>query len=312
MIKIEQLSRKYGDFTAVDEVSFEISPGEIVGLLGHNGAGKTTIMKMMTGFLEPTNGAITIDGLDIADNRRKIQKKIGYLPENCPVYPEMTTFGYLDYSAALHGVSERERPDLIMEALSRTALTEKARERISTLSRGYRQRTGVAQAILHKPSILILDEPTNGLDPTQIQHMRNLISELSQTATLIISTHILQEVQAICDRVIIIKDGRVALDSRLDELQQNSRLLVSINEESDKAVRLFTDFTQISSVNKAEVTEHDNAIHTFELQLENGADREQTAASVSAAIHEQGWNLYSMHFAARNLETVFSEITSTV
>ncbi|MFW2368881.1 MAG: ABC transporter ATP-binding protein [Desulforhopalus sp.] len=310
MIKLEQLSRKYGDFTAVDEVSFEIYPGEIVGLLGHNGAGKTTIMKMMTGFLEPTSGTITIDGQDITNYRRNIQKKIGYLPENCPVYPEMTTLGYLDYSAALHGVPKRERPPLIMEALSRTALTEKARERIATLSRGYRQRTGVAQAILHKPSILIMDEPTNGLDPTQIQHMRNLISELSQTATLIVSTHILQEVQAICDRVIIIKDGRVALDSRLDELQQNNRLLVTINEEGNKAGELFTNFSGVNVAARMNGGGNDTVVCTYELQLEKEANKNQTAASIATAIHEQGWNLYSMHFEARNLEKVFTEITS--
>jgi len=310
MIQIEQLSRKYGDFTAVDEVSFEISPGEIVGLLGHNGAGKTTIMKMMTGYLEPTSGTITIDGLDIADSRREIQKKIGYLPENCPVYPEMTTLAYLEYSAALHGVPERDRPALILEALGRTALTEKAGQRIAKLSRGFRQRTGVAQAILHKPSILILDEPTNGLDPTQIQHMRNLISELSQTATIIVSTHILQEVQAICDRVIIIKDGRVALDSRLDELQQNSRLLVSINRGRDKAAKLFTDFAEITAATLINGGGSSQNVHTFELQLKNGTDRDQTAATVAAAIHQQGWDLYAMHFATRNLENVFAEITS--
>jgi ABC-2 type transport system ATP-binding protein len=310
MIKIEQLSRKYGDFTAVDEVSFEISPGEIVGLLGHNGAGKTTIMKMMTGYLEPTSGTITIDGLDIADSRRDIQKKIGYLPENCPVYPEMTTLAYLEYSAALHGVPERDRPALILEALGRTALTEKASERIATLSRGFRQRTGVAQAILHKPSILILDEPTNGLDPTQIQHMRNLISELSQTATIIVSTHILQEVQAICGRVIIIKDGRVALDSRLDELQQNSRLRISINSGGDKAAKLFTDFAEITAATPVNGGGSSQSVHTFELQLKNGTDRDQIAAAVATAIHQQGWELYAMHFATRNLENVFAEITS--
>lgn len=170
MIQVENITRKYGYFTAVDDVSFTIRKGEIVGLLGHNGAGETTIMKMLTGYLEPTSGNITIDGLPIRENRSLIQKMIGYLPENCPIYPEMSILCYLDYSASLHGVSERDRAVLISEAVSRTALKEKATELIPTLSRGYRQRVGVAQAILHKPAILILDEPTNGLDPTQIQH----------------------------------------------------------------------------------------------------------------------------------------------
>ncbi|MCI5221885.1 MAG: ATP-binding cassette domain-containing protein, partial [Candidatus Electrothrix sp. AR4] len=254
MIKVENLTRKYGDVTAVDTVSFEIDHGEIVGLLGHNGAGKTTIMKMMTGYLEPTEGCISVDGLDIGKDRRKIQKKVGYLPENCPVYPEMTVLDYLEYSAALHGIAKRNRPALIREAVERTALEAKATKQLSTLSRGFRQRTGVAQAILHKPGILILDEPTNGLDPTQIQHMRILIAELSKSATVIVSTHILQEVQAVCDRVIIIKDGGLALDSRLDELRQSSKLLISTDAETDKAVELFTSFPQVASA--AAVREH--------------------------------------------------------
>ena len=302
MINVEHLTRKYGDFTAVDDVSFEIGRGEIVGLLGHNGAGKTTIMKMMTGYLEPTEGNITIDGLDVGRDRRKIQKKIGYLPENCPVYPEMTVLDYLDYSAALHGVAEQDRPALIREAVARTALEAKATKQLSTLSRGYRQRTGVAQAILHKPDILILDEPTNGLDPTQIQHMRILIRELAETATVIISTHILQEVQAICDRVIIIKDGTVALDSRVDGLQQSSKLLINTDAETDSALELFQSFSQVAS---AEAVREQQ----FELELNTDADGKATAAALAKGIHEKDWQLFALHFESRNLETVFAEIS---
>lgn len=302
MITVENLTRKYGDCTAVNDVSFEIRPGEIVGLLGHNGAGKTTIMKMMTGYLEPTAGSITIDSLNIAKDRRTIQKKIGYLPENCPLYPEMSILGYLDYCAALHGIVKQERSGLIREAVMRTALTEKAAELISTLSRGYRQRTGVAQAILHKPDILILDEPTNGLDPTQIRHMRDLIAELAKTATVIVSTHILQEVQAVCGRVIIIKDGKVALDSRLDELQSNARLLISTDAEPSRAAELFGTFPQIASA--AQIGDS-----WFEFQLNQGADRSETAAAVAKGIHEHGWKLYALQFEARTLETIFTEIS---
>lgn len=310
MIKVTNITRKYGDFKAVDDVSFEISQGEIVGLLGHNGAGKTTIMKMMTGFLEPTSGSITIDGLDIGVNRQAIQKKIGYLPENCPVYPEMSILGYLEYSAALHGVVEQDRPVLINQAVTRTALTEKATNLISTLSRGYRQRTGVAQAILHKPTILILDEPTNGLDPTQIQHMRTLITQLSKTSTVIVSTHILQEVQAICDRVIIMKDGKMVLDSPLNELQKNRRLLISTNGAGNKALKLFNSIDRITSAIYVDEHQQDPAIQTFELSLENDTEDHETAAAVSSSIHKQGWKLYDMHFEARNLETVFAEISN--
>jgi len=302
MINVANLTRKYGDFTAVSNVSFEISPGEIVGLLGHNGAGKTTIMKMMTGYLEATSGSITIDGLSVAKERRAVQQKIGYLPENCPVYPEMTILSYLEYCAALHGIPERERPALIREAVERTALTEKAMELISTLSRGYRQRTGVAQAILHKPAILILDEPTNGLDPTQIRQMRSLITELAKTATVIISTHILQEVQAVCNRVIIIKNGKVALDSRLDDLRQSSRLLVSSKAEPAKAIQHFTALPMIAKAVQA-------GEHRFELELRKDADSREAAAAVADAVHAQHWPLYGLQYESRTLETVFAEIS---
>lgn len=309
MIRVQNVTRKYGDFTAVDDVSFEITPGEIVGLLGHNGAGKTTIMKMLTGCLEPTHGQLTIDELDITKDRFQIQKKIGYLPENCPIYPEMTVLGYLDYSAALHNVPGDERKALIREAIERTSLQDKATDKIATLSRGYRQRTGVAQAILHKPSILILDEPTNGLDPTQIQQMRALITELAKTSTVIISTHILQEVQAICGRVIIINDGKMALDSRLDQLQLNNKLLVTTDADKEKAMELFTSFSQVSSAVRVNTSEPNSKISKFELQLEDDQCSNDTAAAISRSIHEHGWQLYAIHYESRNLEKVFADIS---
>ncbi|MCW5213340.1 ABC transporter ATP-binding protein [Desulfobulbus sp. TB] len=303
MIKIEHLTRKYGDFTAVNDVSFEINQGEIVGLLGHNGAGKTTIMKMMTGYLEPTQGNITIDELEIDKDRRAIQKKIGYLPENCPVYPEMTVLDYLEYSAALHGIAPKDRPALIRKAVERTALTAKATQQLSTLSRGYRQRTGVAQAILHQPDILILDEPTNGLDPTQIQQMRILIAEMSKTATVIVSTHILQEVQAVCDRVIIVKDGAMALDAQVDGLQQSSKLFISTDAHPAAAVKLFQSFSQVTSATAGKEQQ-------FTLELNADADGQKTAAALAKKIHTKNWQLFALHFESRNLETVFAEISA--
>jgi len=308
MINVKQLTRKYGDFTAVDNVSFTISPGEIVGLLGHNGAGKTTIMKMITGYLEPTEGTITVDGLDVAEKRREVQEKIGYLPENCPVYPEMTVIDYLDYSAALRGIGSADRPKRIGEAIARTGLAEKASWPIAKLSRGYRQRTGVAQAILHQPDILILDEPTNGLDPTQIQQMRSLITDLAKHSTVIISTHILQEVQAICDRVIIMKDGEKALDARLTDLNRNDRLLVIISAPPDTAETVLKGMSGVNAVHAATVAGSDN--HTYALSLNTAENRLQTAADIASTIHENGWQLYGMHFEFRNLETVFAEISA--
>jgi ABC-2 type transport system ATP-binding protein len=309
MIRLEKITRKYGDFTAVNEVTFEISPGEIVGLLGHNGAGKTTIMKMITGYLEPTAGTVTVNGRDITADRRRIQQDIGYLPENCPVYPEMTVIDYLDYSAALHGLSAAERPAMIAEAIDRTGLRDKATWSIANLSRGYRQRTGVAQAILHRPKILILDEPTNGLDPTQIQHMRQLITDLARESTVIISTHILQEVQAICDRVIIMKDGSKALDCRLAELQNENRLLLTVDAEQEKATALLGTLAGVSKAASASGSERQGVGRTYSLTLA-GSDHHQTAAAIARAVHEQGWQLYGMQFESRNLETVFAEISA--
>ncbi|MFH0782652.1 MAG: ABC transporter ATP-binding protein [Pseudomonadota bacterium] len=310
MIKVENITRKYGDFAAVDNVSFAISPGEIVGLLGHNGAGKTTIMKMITGYLEPTSGTITVGGRDIGADRRSIQQDIGYLPENCPVYPEMTVFDYLDYAAALHGLSETERAPLIAQAIARTELQDKAIQPIATLSRGYRQRTGVAQAILHNPGILILDEPTNGLDPTQIQHMRGLITKLAENSTIIISTHILQEVQAICDRVIILKDGKKALDSRLDALRTEGRLLVSVNGEPGEVITCLGAVAGVTQVAPLVSVAQASPGKTYGLTLENSENRHESAATIAKTVHDKGWQLYSMGFEARNLETVFAEISA--
>ncbi len=309
MIKLDGITRTYGDFKAVDDVSFTISPGEIVGLLGHNGAGKTTIMKMITGYLEPTSGTISIDGREIAGDRRAIQRKIGYLPENCPVYPEMTVIDYLDYAASLHGLPEEDRPPLVAAAIARTELREKALQQVATLSRGYRQRTGVAQAILHNPAILILDEPTNGLDPTQIQHMRALITGLAEKSTVIISTHILQEVQAICDRVIIMKDGKKVLDSRLDALQTEGRLLLSLDGDAQAGEAFLRTLPGVRAVSPMG-QQAGMPGRTYALTLDPGGARHEAAAAVAAAVHDKGWKLYSLAFESRNLETVFAELSA--
>lgn len=307
MIRVESLTRTYGDHTAVDQVSFEIAQSEIVGLLGHNGAGKTTIMKMLTGFLEPTAGHIDINGLDIRTRRQAVQRQIGYLPENCPVYPEMTVIDYLDYAAALHDVVKGERETLIREAIIRTELESKAADLISTLSRGYRQRVGVAQAILHRPTLLILDEPTNGLDPTQIQHMRGLIKMLAETATIIISTHILQEVQAICDRVLIIQDGCKVLDARLEELQSGSHLRLVTDAEPERATALFRTLSQVTSVDSATA---DGKRHAYTLAIDDGLDPTDVAPSVAQACIEQGFKLYALTPERRDLETIFGELSA--
>ena len=300
MIKVNSLFRNYGDFKAVDDVSFEINKGEVVGLLGHNGAGKTTIMKMMTGYLEPTSGSIEVDQLQIDTDTRAIQARIGYLPENCPVWPEMTVIDYLKYQAHLHGVEDVRIQPAVVDAVRRTSLKEKATSSIQTLSRGYRQRVGVAQAILHSPDIIILDEPTNGLDPTQILQMRELIRELAKTATVILSTHILQEVQAVCERVLIMRDGKLVVDSLIADLQSGRQLRLAI--DSGEASDYLACVAGVSKVEKLESADGKSSY-----LLDCG---EAVAPEVAAAIASAGDKLYSLSPEVRNLETVFAEVNA--
>jgi len=300
MIKVNSIFRNYGDFKAVDDVSFEINKGEVVGLLGHNGAGKTTIMKMMTGYLEPTSGSIEVDQLQIDTDMRAIQARIGYLPENCPVWPEMTVIDYLKYQAHLHGVEDAKIQPAVVDAVRRTSLKEKATSSIQTLSRGYRQRVGVAQAILHSPDIIILDEPTNGLDPTQILQMRELIRELAKTATVILSTHILQEVQAVCERVLIMRDGKLVVDSSIADLQSGRQLRLAI--DSSEASDYLACVAGVSKVEKLESADGKSSY-----LLDCG---ETVAPEVVAAIASAGDKLYSLSPEVRNLETVFAEVNT--
>ena len=307
MIRVESLTRTYGDLTAVDQVSFEIRTGEIVGLLGHNGAGKTTIMKMLTGYLEPTGGCIEINGLDISTKRATVQRQIGYLPENDPLYYEMTVIDYLDYAATLHGIPDTERTDRIREAIAQTELSSRATDTIGTLSRGFCQRVGVAQAILHNPRVLILDEPTNGLDPTQVQHMRALIRSMAEHATVILSTHILQEVQAICSRVIIIQDGRKVLDSTMDELLTGKRLQVAVDAEPERAIKMLSSVNGVVSVESVSQRGPGNR---YVLDLGNDVDPAEAAHIVASRIATEGWKLYALQPERRDLEQIFSEISA--
>jgi ABC-2 type transport system ATP-binding protein len=301
-ISISNLTRRYGDFVAVDDVSFNIRHGEVLGLLGPNGAGKSTIMKMLTGFLEPTSGAIRVDELEMIRDTAAIQRRIGYLPENCPVWPEMTVIEFLEYQATLHDMSADTRARAVAIAIRRTELLDKATHTIHTLSRGYRQRVGVAQAILHSPDIVILDEPTNGLDPTQILHMRSLIRELSQSATVIVSTHILQEVQAVCERVLILRAGRKVIDARLDEMQRDAHLLVTLDRDETNALPVLRAVEGVRSVRLL-----DRSAIRYRYALE--VDESRTPA-VGAAVVGAGLALYGLEREQRTLEKVFAEVNS--
>jgi len=295
MIEADQLTRRYGDFLAVAGVSFAIQPGEIVGLLGHNGAGKTTIMKMLTGYLEPSSGAVRVDGVDVEQDPLTVQAQLGYLPENLPLYPEMSVSDYLAFTAELRGVEPRPA---VQRAIKATELEEKALEPISTLSRGFKQRVGVAQAILHEPRFLILDEPTNGLDPSQTQHMRELIQRLSANATVILSTHIMQEVDAICDRALILRGGELVLDERLQDLKLSNRLRMRCGTDADVAQVLHN----IPGLVGTDREDDGSWSLTVEGTLDEVAEQvAQTAVSAGLALRELG-------VIQRDLETVFREV----
>ncbi|MYD99308.1 MAG: ABC transporter ATP-binding protein [Gammaproteobacteria bacterium] len=293
MINAEELTRRYGETLAVDSVSFSIGSGEIVGLLGHNGAGKTTIMKMLTGYLEPSGGRVSVDGTDVADAPEAVQQQLGYLPENCPVYPEMTVVGYLDYVAGLRHVEDRAAA--LREVLTATDLTDRAFDAIGTLSRGYQQRVGVAQAIVHRPQLLILDEPTNGLDPSQTQQMRDLIRRLAEHATVILSTHIMQEVDAVCDRVMILRAGRLALDERLDDLQRSERVVLYTDAAQDDVEAAVSGF--------AAVTREDGA-YAFD-----GVADADSRAELARRLIAAGVAVHGLAAEQRDLETVFREVS---
>lgn len=282
--------------------------GEIFALLGPNGAGKTTIMKMLTGFLEPTSGSIRVGDLQIGPDTAAIQRRIGYLPENCPGWPEMTVIEFLEYQAVLHDTPAAQRAQAVATAIRRTDLRDKATQSLQTLSRGYRQRVGVAQAILHNPDIVILDEPTNGLDPTQILHMRALIRELSQSATVIVSTHILQEVQAVCERVLILRAGRKAVDSRLDELQRDTRLLVTLDRDLEAVRPVLGAVDGVSAVTLLDAAAGGaGAAGRYRYALQAAGD---AAPAVAAAALRAGFALYELTREQRTLETVFAEVNA--
>ena len=234
MIEARGLTKRYGDLIAVDDVSFSVARGEVVGFLGPNGAGKTTTMRLLTGYLPATDGTAVIAGSDIFRDPIKARRAIGYLPESPPLYPEMTVRSFLEYVARIKDVDRKELRGAVDRAIERTALTDVSRQVIGTLSKGFRQRVGLAQAIVHNPPVLILDEPTAGLDPLQIREIRALITELTAPSqgdtqhTVILSTHILAEVDAICRRVILIHQGRKAVDAPLAELTSGGRTLEEI------------------------------------------------------------------------------------
>ena len=308
MLKVEDLTRRYGAFLAVESVSFTVSKGEIVGLLGHNGAGKTTIMKMLSGFLEPSCGSAEVDGHHIQDDLKSVQKVLGYLPETLPLYPEMTVAEYLNFSADLKGLRNGEKTTEILRVTESTDLREKFLSPISNLSRGFKQRLGVAQAILGNPSLLILDEPTNGLDPEQTQHMRSLIRDIAENATVILSTHIMQEVDALCSRVLMLHSGKLALDAQMDEIRASNSVLVESTLDPTRAKSM----ENLSGVASISVIATADGSSTYRVTTNASAELKNLSASIANEISHQKEALFLLKPELRDLETLFKEVGNEV
>ncbi|GAB4375784.1 MAG: ATP-binding cassette domain-containing protein [Acidobacteriota bacterium] len=303
MIEIEDLYKVYGQVHAVRGISFTVHRGEILGFLGPNGAGKSTTMKVMTGLTPPTSGRVRIAGHDVLENPIAVRREIGYLPEHPPLYPEMTVTDYLDFAAAIRGVPRRRRGAAIASAVERCGLGEVRRRLVGNLSKGFRQRVGLAQAVIHNPRLLILDEPTVGLDPTQVIEIRSIVREIGQERTVILSSHILPEVQATCQRVVIIDRGRVVAEGPIDRLLaagRGGRLFVRLRRPPERADEL----AALPGVSGAD-TLGDGA---FSLAAPPDDDaRERLVAELVA----RGWGPVEVRPETTSLEEVFKEVVTT-
>ncbi|WP_406700600.1 ATP-binding cassette domain-containing protein [Singulisphaera sp. Ch08] len=299
MIQVDRLTKRYGSFKAVDGVTFSVGRGEIVGLLGPNGAGKTTTMRMLTTFLGPTSGRATLAGHDMLDEPLEVRRHVGYLPENVPLYLEMRVREYLLYRAKLKDVPRSRRRAAINEVIARCRLGDVEERILGQLSKGYRQRVGLAEAMVHDPDILILDEPTAGLDPIQIREVRALIRELGNRHTILLSTHIMSEVEAVCGRVIIIAKGKIAVDDRLDRLRSESTIVIEARGPADAIRRGLETVPGVEHVVQRKL-EGDHA--AFEIHTKNGADlREELAQRVI----QNGWPLRQLDIRRTTLEDRF-------
>lgn len=311
MIDVKNVTKSYGPIDALGGISFGISAGEIVGLLGPNGAGKTTTIKILTGSLQPDEGTVNVDGRDVLEHTREVQAHIGYLPETAPLYPELTVQGYLKMMAELRGVPEEDRRARISEAVYATGLADHLARPIGELSKGFRQRVGLAQAIVHKPRLLILDEPTIGLDPTQVVEVRRLIRRLAQRSTVLLSTHILSEVEALCDRVIILINGRIRADAELSELASTSDAILVLNEEVTGMSEVLSSLPVAKGVEALE-TEQAFEEQTFPRYRILGADADaDLCPAIYDVAREKEWPLRELRQDVRTLESVFNELATS-
>ena len=307
MLEIKKLTKRFGDFTAIDNISFTVNDGEVVGFLGPNGAGKSTTMKIVTGYLAPTSGTAIIDGKDIQDFSDETRAKIGYLPERNPLYDELQVKEYLSFVAELRGVEKKKRSQKIDEMIEICGLQKMLYRSIGDLSKGFRQRVGLAQSLIHDPDIVVMDEPTSGLDPNQIIEIRELIKEIGKTKTVILSTHILPEVQETCNRMIIINEGKIVAQGTTEELtkadKQKENVIVSLKCEDKETIA--QELRHLPYVEKVE--EHERAEQgTERFRIVGSHDMREDIFKLS---HKHNWPIMEMFREQVSLEKVFRNLT---
>src|SRR5438094_6310989 len=311
MIKVEGLTKRYARTLAVDDISFEVEKGQIVGFLGPNGAGKTTTMRVLTCFLPPTAGTAQVAGFDVLEQPLEVKKRIGYLPETPPLYPDMEVGEYLTFVGKLKGLATSDVPKRVDEVCDRCAITDVKSKLIGKLSKGYRQRVGLAQAILHNPDVLILDEPTSGLDPKQIIETRELVRSLAGDHTIILSTHILSEVEHSCDKVIIISQGKLVATDSVANLTNRARgaesVLVEVAGRNGKlnSASVQHRLEQIAGVSRVSLKESRDSRNIFEIESQKNFVR----GDLARAVVESGWDLNELRSAAMSLEQIFLQLT---
>ncbi len=307
-ISVSNLTKKYGSQRAVDNISFEVQTGEVLGFLGPNGAGKTTTMKIITCFMAPSDGNVKVGDYSILEHPEEVKKNIGYLPENNPLYEDMPVLEYLEYVAELQGVSKEKIQDRVAEMVVLTGLNVEKHKKIGELSKGYKQRVGLAQAMIHDPEILILDEPTSGLDPNQIIEIRKLIRELGRSKTVILSTHILSEVEATCDRILIINDGKIVADGTAEVLKQQAegeellRIQISDAQNMDDAIASLMGIEKVIMVDP--ISDLENGL------MINCKDSSETRKEIFKLCVSKSWILTQMTPIETKLEDIFRELTT--
>ncbi len=311
-ILVDHLSKLYGTAKAVDNISFEVHSGEILGFLGPNGAGKTTTMRMITCYLSPSDGEVKVEGRDIKSNSLEVRKLIGYLPEANPLYLDMNVLEYLEYAAQLQGVSKESIPRRVREMVDVCVLGEMKHKDIGQLSKGYRQRVGLAAAMIHDPRVLILDEPTSGLDPNQIVEIRSLIKHLGKQKTVVLSTHILPEVQATCNRVIIINRGKIVADGPIENLQRNlhggERVILEIDVPDGIPFDIISvQVKSIPAVETVSLLYEQNGTKKFSVETRGSADIRKELFQLCV---QKGWWLLELHREQTSLEDIFRELTA--